>query len=77
MRTRTFEVPQNIIPEFFQYAEKTELGVELMRVIEGDEDDDEDVLEVEITYEDSERKEVMNLVELIDDYFRGDEENDR
>lgn len=75
MRTRTFEVPQNIIPEFFQYAEKTELGVELMRVIEG-EDDNEDCLEVEITYEDRERKEVMNLIELIDDYFRGDEEEE-
>ena len=73
MRTRKFEIPQNIIPEFFQYAEKTELEVELIGVNQG-EDDDEDTLEVEITYEDRERKEVMNLIELIDDYLRGDEE---
>jgi len=71
MRTRKFEIPQNIIPEFFQYAEQTELEVKLIGV---NEDDVEDTLEVEITYDDKERKEVMNLIELIDDYLREQEE---
>ena len=71
MRTRTFQIPQGIIPEFFQYAEQTELDVELIAVNEGE---DEDTLEVDITYDDRERKEVMNLIELIDDYLRDEEE---
>jgi hypothetical protein len=68
MRTRQFEIPQELIADFFTTAEQEDLEIELIEVNEDDE------LVVEIRYDNEERDSVMNLVELLDDYY-GEEED--
>jgi len=68
MRTRQFEIPQELIADFFTTAEQEELEIELLEVNEDDE------LVVEIQYKNDERDSVMNLVELLDDYYGQEDE---
>jgi hypothetical protein len=68
MRTRQFEIPQELIADFFTTAEQEDLEIELIEVNEDDE------LVVEIQYDNSERDSVMNLVELLDDYYGEEDE---
>ena len=62
MRTRQFEVPKELLGEFFTQVKESELEAELIQLNEDDE------LEVEISYDDDTRDEVMSLIEIIDDY---------
>lgn len=70
-KTRTFEIPKEFIGTFFSHLEDSDLNYELIEV---DQDNDELILEVEYTT--SQRDEVMNLIELLDDYLGEQEEED-
>lgn len=62
-KTRQFEIPKDIIRNFFGALEETDLVYDLIEVNEDDE------LVVEIEYDSKERYDVMNLIELLDDYY--------
>lgn len=62
-KTRQFEVPKDFIGSFFGALEETDLVYDLIEVNEDDE------LVVEIEYDSKERDDVMNLIELLDDYY--------
>ena len=75
-KPRQFDVPKEFIGTFFTHLENTELD---FSIIEYDQDNDE--LIVYVDYTPDEREEVMDLIELSDDYntededLRGTEEN--
>ena len=71
IKTRTFDIPKDLLGEFFTVLEENELEYELVDV---NQDDDE--LEITVTYSESQKGIVMNLIELIDDYFSETEENE-
>jgi len=62
-KTRQFEIPKDFIGTFFGALENTDLAYEL---IETNEDNE---LVVEVEYDSNERDDVMNLIELLDDYY--------
>lgn len=63
-KTRTFEIPKEFIGTFFSQLEDSELDYELIEV---DEENEELIIEVE--YAPTQRDEVMNLIESLDDYL--------
>ncbi len=67
-KKRTFEVPKEILSEFITQLDETELPYELKEV---DEDGD---LVIEVEYSTSQKDDIMDLIELIDDYFSEEEE---
>lgn len=69
-KTRQFEIPKNFIGTFFTQLEETELNYELIDI---DEDNNNDLI-IAIEYSTDEREEVMNLIELLDEYLEGEEE---
>ncbi len=70
MKSRTFNVPEELIIEFAQVLEKYDLP----NSIEGTTDDGEIVIEVD--YEDKQRKFIHQLNDLIDDFNEEDEDDD-
>lgn len=62
-KTRQFEIPKVFIGTFFGALEGAELAYELIEVNEDDE------LVVDVEYDSNERDDVMNLIELLDDYY--------
>lgn len=68
-KTRQFEIPKDFIGTFFNQLEETELNYELIEI-----DEDNNDLVIEIEYSTDEREEVMNLIELLDEYSDGEEE---
>ncbi len=62
-KTRRFEVPKDFIGSFFTALEETDLSSELIEVSEDDE------IIVEIEYVEQQRDDVMNLIELLDEYL--------
>jgi len=70
-KTRTFDIPKDLLGEFFTLLEENELEYELVDV---NQDDDE--LEITVTYSESQKGIVMDLIELIDDYFSEIDENE-
>ena len=70
-KTRTFDIPKDLLGEFFTQLEENELEYELIDV---NQDDDE--LEIAVTYSESQKGIVMDLIELIDDYFSETDENE-
>jgi hypothetical protein len=71
IKTRTFDIPKDLLGEFFTQLEDNELEYELIDV---NQDDDE--LEIAVTYRESQKGIVMDLIELIDDYFSENEDNE-
>lgn len=69
-KTRRFEIPKDFIGSFFGALEETDLAYDLIEVNEDDE------LVVEIEYDSKERNAVMNLIELLDDYYEENEVED-
>ncbi|MEI7594418.1 MAG: hypothetical protein WCK02_01625 [Bacteroidota bacterium] len=67
MKKRKFEVPKPAIGTFFSNIEEMDLDYELLSVLE------DDAIEVEVSYKDKNRDEVMTLIEIIDDYEDSDE----
>ncbi|MBA3705501.1 MAG: hypothetical protein H0W84_06250 [Bacteroidetes bacterium] len=62
-KTRQFEIPKNFIGTFFGALENADLTYELIEISEDDE------LVIEVEYDSNERDDVMNLIELLDDYY--------
>jgi hypothetical protein len=62
-KTRQFEIPKDYIGSFFGALEDTDLAYELIEVNEDDE------LVIEVEYDSNERDDVMNLIELLDEYY--------
>lgn len=63
MRTKTFIVPKNLIALFFDHVDDSSLETTLTEITE------EEELVVDVHYEEGERLDVMNLIELIEDDF--------
>lgn len=70
-KTRTFDIPKDLLGEFFTLLEENELEYELIDV---NQDDDE--LEITVTYKESQKGIIMDLIELIDDYFSETDKNE-
>ncbi len=70
MRTKTFLVPKSLIALFFDQVDDSGLETSITELTE------EEALVVNVHYEESEREEVMNLVELIDDDTEPENEPD-
>jgi hypothetical protein len=68
MRTRTFEVPTDVISEFAEALAEHELTNEINGVSK-----DGEIL-IEVTYETNERESILELMELLDDHK---EENEK
>ncbi len=61
-KTRQFEIPRNFIGTFFGALDETDLAYELIELTEDEE------LVIEVEYDEKERDDVMNLIEVLDDY---------
>lgn len=75
-KARSFVVPKEFLSSFFQQLEETGLDFELKEV---DEDGD---LNIQVHYSSEDREEIMNLVELEDEFYeevseRENEEEDQ
>lgn len=68
-KTRTFEIPKVLLGTFFAKLEENELDYELIDV-----NQDEEELEISLSYSAHQKDEVMDLIELIDDYYSENEE---
>lgn len=62
-KTRQFEIPKDYIGSFFGALEDTDLAYELIEINEDDE------LVIEVEYDSNGRDDVMNLIELLDEYY--------
>jgi hypothetical protein len=62
-KTRQFEIPRDFIGTFFSSLDQTDLAYELIEITEDEE------LVIEVEYDEKERDEVMNLIELLDEYY--------
>lgn len=62
-KVRTFEIPKEFIGTFFSQLEDTNLEYILDEIDEADEK-----LIIEVSYSQQDREDVMNLIELLDDY---------
>lgn len=67
-KKRYFEVPKEILSEFLEKLDETELDYELKEV---DEDGD---LVIEVEYSTNQKEDIMDLIELIDEYYTDEEE---
>lgn len=63
IKTRQFEIPKDYVGTFFGALDETDLEYGLVEINE------EDELVIEIEYDSDERDDVMNLIELLDDYY--------
>lgn len=68
-KTRQFEIPAHHIGGFFSHLDNTDLTFSLVDV-----DEENDELIVEVEYSPEERDEVMNLIELLDEWIKEDAE---
>lgn len=73
-KSRIFDIPKEFIGTFFSQLEDTDLEYTLSEIDEHNEE-----LSIGVEYSPSQREEVMNLIELLDDYLQGqdnDEDDD-
>lgn len=68
-KTRQFEIPKQLIGSFFSQLDDSDLEYSLIEV---DEENEELIIGVE--YSPAERDEVMNLIELLDEWTNEEEE---
>jgi len=68
MRTKTFIVPKNLIALFFDQVDDSSLETTLTEITE------EEELVVDLHYDEGQREDVMNLIELVEDNFELPEE---
>lgn len=67
-KIRQFEIPKHHIGAFFSHIDDSDLEYSLVEV-----DQDNDELIIEIEYSPNERDEVMNMIELLDEWKNDDE----
>lgn len=70
MRTKTFIVPKNLIALFFDQVDDSSLETTLAEITE------EEELVVDLHYDEGQRENVMNLIELVEDDFELPEEEE-
>lgn len=71
-KTRQFEIPSDYIGAFFNELQETDLEYSLVEV-----DIENDELIVDVSYSSDQREEIMNLIELLDEYYSTEpDEND-
>ncbi|MBK9286000.1 MAG: hypothetical protein IPM51_17020 [Sphingobacteriaceae bacterium] len=70
-KTRQFEIPKHHIGKFFSQIDNSELDYSLVEV-----DQENEELIIEIEYSSSERDEVMNFIELLDEWKNENEEEE-
>lgn len=70
MRTKTFIVPKNLIALFFDQVDDSNLETTLTEITEDQE------LVVDLHYDEDQREDVMNLIELVEDNFELPEEEE-
>ena len=68
-KTRQFEIPKQLIGSFFSQLDDSDLEYSLVEI-----DEENDELIIGIEYSPSERDEVMNLIELLDEWTNAEEE---
>jgi len=68
-KTRQFEIPKQLIGSFFSQLDDSDLEYSLVEVNEENEE-----LTISIEYSPDERDEVMNLIELLDEWTNEEEE---
>lgn len=66
-KKRNFEIPKEMVVQFINQLEEVELEYELKEV---DEDGD---LVIEVEYSVNQKENIMDLIELIDEYYGEDE----
>lgn len=71
IKTRQFEIPAPFLGAFFTQLEETGLNYSLVEV-----NVDNDDLIVKVNYSPDERDEVMNVIELLDEYFEENPEKE-
>ena len=70
-KQRQFEIPKEFVKTFLKHVEDTGLEYTLSEV-----DEDENLI-IYVEYSTEEREEIMNLIELLDEYLEeGKEENE-
>ncbi len=62
LKSRRFEVPQELLGQFFTMVDESAVGSEVEELTEDGE------LVVRIDYDDDDREDVMTMIELIDEY---------
>jgi hypothetical protein len=70
VKSRLFEVPHELLGQFFTMVDASEVGSELQELNEDGE------LVVRIDYDDDDREDVMTMIELIDAYEAEQENED-
>jgi len=69
-KTKSFTIPKEFLLRFFQELEDSDLTYQLTEV------DENESLCLDVEYSPEERDSVMNLVELEDEFYNNDEENE-
>lgn len=67
-KKRNFEIPKEMVAPFINQLEETELIYELKEV-----DEDGDLI-IEVEYSGNQKEDIMDLIELLDEYFADEEE---
>jgi hypothetical protein len=67
MRTREFEVPYEVMPDFARTVEEWGFSCDIL----GATDDDEII--VEVSYEKDEKEGIHQLTDIIDEYYEDEE----
>lgn len=70
LKSRRFEVPQELLGQFFTMVDASAVGSEVEELTEDGE------LVVRIEYDDDDREDVMTMIELIDAYEAEQEDED-
>lgn len=69
-RKRQFEVPKDFVKTFLDHVDDTGLEYTLSEV-----DEDENLI-IHVSYSTDEKEEIMNLIELLDEYFEETEDEE-
>ncbi len=69
-KNRKFEIPKEMVSPFINQLEETELFYELKEV-----DEDGDLI-INVKYSDSQKEDIMDLIELLDEYYSDEEETE-
>lgn len=67
MKTRSFQVPRAMIAPFFAHVDENDIETNIIELY------DDDSLDVEVSYDEDQRDEVMTLIEMLDEFENEDD----
>jgi hypothetical protein len=70
MKTRTFEVPRVMIAPFLAHEDENDIETSIIDLY------DDESLEIEVSYDEDQRDEVMTLIEMLDEYENENDDDD-